>query len=93
MTNRPKNTLAQASEDTLQEVLGERQKLVDRRAFEQAVIIEPLLSINHLAQWLGISVRTIDNLAAHNEAPPFVRIGRQRKWCPDDVRAWLQSRP
>ena len=90
MTTQLKNTTAQCAVDTLQEIV-ERQDLLDQRTCEQPSMIEPLLSVKDLANWLGIGVRTIDKLVAKNEAPPFVKIIRQRKWRPADVRAWLQE--
>ena len=90
MTTHPKNTTAHAAANTLLDVV-ERQNLIDQRACVQPSMIEPLLSVKDLANWLGISVRTIDKLVAQNEAPPFVKIRRQRKWRPADVRAWLKK--
>lgn len=38
------------------------------------------LNKEQLAQQLGMSARTIDNLVRRNELPPGVRMGRQYYW-------------
>ena len=48
-----------------------------------------LLTVRELAQTLKVSPRTVESLIKLKRAPPFVRIGRARRWRIQDVNAWL----
>lgn len=53
----------------------------------------PLITDQALADWLSLSIKSIRNrLCAGDPMPPFIRVGRTRRWDPDDVRAWLCER-
>jgi excisionase family DNA binding protein len=56
---------------------------------KQAEAIHALLTIHELAQVLKVSVRTVESLIRANRAPPFIRVGRARRWRTGDVDAWL----
>jgi excisionase family DNA binding protein len=52
-----------------------------------------MLSKVELAAALNVSSRTIDRWIADGEAPPYVRLPRNRlRWRWGDVRAWLAER-
>lgn len=51
---------------------------------------EPLLSTAAVAKWLGISTRAVC-LWAECKSIPALKIGRQWRFRPDEVQAWIQS--
>ncbi len=51
-----------------------------------------LLDAKSLADYLKVSTRTLENMLVRGDGPPFLRLGRQRRWRPADVEAWLQER-
>jgi excisionase family DNA binding protein len=51
----------------------------------------PLLDAKGLAAFLSISQRTLESLILQGNAPPFTRLGRQRRWRQEDVDAWLKA--
>lgn len=52
-----------------------------------------LLRDRELAEWLGISEKTIRNrLCAGIDMPAHIRIGRTRRWDPEDVNEWLDAK-
>ena len=53
---------------------------------------KPMLTIVELAAFLNISVRKLEQLVHDGQAPPFARIGRQRRWRFSYVESWLQER-
>lgn len=54
--------------------------------------VENLLDIQGLAEFLQVSKRKLEQMIDANEAPPFIRFGRLRRWEPAEVRAWLVSK-
>lgn len=57
----------------------------------QVNAIQPLLSAAEVTQAIGISRRTFENLMGRKEGPPFLMIGRQRRWRPSDVNHWIDT--
>lgn len=53
--------------------------------------INPLMDAKSLAGYLKVSTRTLENLIGRGEGPPFLRLGRQRRWRAVDVEDWLQA--
>ena len=53
--------------------------------------IEPLMSATQVTQAIGVSRRTFENLMCRQEGPPFLLIGRQRRWRPSDVNQWIDK--
>lgn len=51
-----------------------------------------LYSVQDFARRLRISPRTLETLIARGEAPPVIRIGKLRRWKPEDITTWLDSR-
>jgi excisionase family DNA binding protein len=51
---------------------------------------EPLLSTAAVAKWLGIAPRTVC-LWAENKVIPAIKIGRQWRFRPGELRDWLGS--
>ncbi len=60
------------------------------RGMQQSAPI-PLLDAKGLAAFLSISQRTLESLILQGNAPPFTRLGRQRRWRQEDVDAWLKA--
>lgn len=51
---------------------------------------DALLRVQDVAERLGVSVRTMENLIKAGRVPAFVRIGRQRRWRPEDIERFLE---
>jgi excisionase family DNA binding protein len=50
---------------------------------------DSVLTAAEVAQRLKISLRSFEALVQAQRAPPFLRIGRLRRWRAPDVEAWL----
>jgi len=51
-----------------------------------------LLSSSELANFLGVSLATLERWRRHGEGPPFIRIGRRRiAYRPSAVRRWVEA--
>ncbi len=59
--------------------------------------LEPLLSIEELAEYLGVPLTTIYDWRVDGKGPCGVRVGRHVKFTVSDVLAWIdgqrESRP
>jgi len=53
--------------------------------------LEPLLSINDLASYLGVPVATIYDWRTNGTGPVGHRFGKHVKFMVSDVRAWVES--
>ncbi len=53
--------------------------------------LEPLLSIEALAEYVGVPVVTIYRWRTEGKGPCAVRIGRHLKFALSDVQAWLET--
>ncbi|MBO3085689.1 helix-turn-helix transcriptional regulator [Cellulomonas fengjieae] len=53
--------------------------------------LEPLLSIETLAEYVGVPVVTIYRWRTEGKGPCAVRIGRHLRFALSDVRAWLET--
>lgn len=53
--------------------------------------LEPLLSIEDLAEYLGIPVTTIYDWRVDGKGPCAVRVGRHLKFAVSDVKAWISQ--
>lgn len=51
--------------------------------------LDPLLSLDELAEYLGIPVRTIYDWRTDGKGPCGVRVGKHVKFFVSDVREWL----
>ena len=51
--------------------------------------LEPLLSVEDLAEYLGIPVTTIYDWRVDGKGPCGIRVGRHVKFAVSDVRDWL----
>jgi excisionase family DNA binding protein len=51
--------------------------------------LEPLLSIEDLARYLGVPVTTIYDWRVDGKAPRAIKVGRHLKFAVSDVQAWL----
>jgi predicted DNA-binding transcriptional regulator AlpA len=52
------------------------------------------LSKSGLAEFLGLSVRTLDRAGAMGLLPkPDLVVGRSPRWSPDTIKRWLRARP
>jgi excisionase family DNA binding protein len=59
--------------------------------------LDPLLSIEELAEYLGVPITTIYDWRVDGKGPCGVRVGRHVKFTVSDVLAWIdeqrESRP
>lgn len=53
--------------------------------------LEPLLSIEDLAEYLGVPVTTIYDWRVDGKGPCGVRVGRHVKFTVTDVLAWIDN--
>lgn len=53
--------------------------------------MDNLLKIADVAAKLNISVRMLEELILQGKAPPYIRLGRLRRWHPEQVNAWIDS--
>ena len=53
--------------------------------------LDPLLSIEDLAEYLGVPVSTIYDWRVDGKGPCGVRVGRHVKFTVTDVLAWIEN--
>lgn len=53
--------------------------------------LDPLLSIEDLAEYLGVPVTTIYDWRVDGKGPCGVRVGRHVKFTQRDVQAWIEA--
>lgn len=53
--------------------------------------LKRLLSASEVAETLGISRRRFETLISEEGGPPYLTIGRMRKWTPEDVKSWVRA--
>lgn len=51
----------------------------------------PLMSTDDLADYLRVPARTLDQWASQGKGPAFLKIGRYRRYRPEDVETWLDG--
>jgi len=56
-----------------------------------AIGLDPLLSIEDLAEYLGVPVTTIYDWRVDGKGPCGVRVGRHVKFTVTDVLAWIDN--
>lgn len=54
--------------------------------------LDPLLSIDELAEYLGVSIKTIYEWRQTGRGPVGIRVGRHLKFAVSDVRTWLDEK-
>lgn len=54
--------------------------------------MEPLWKDVQLAEYLGVDVKSLERWRREGTGPPFIRAGRQVRYDPQAVRAWLEER-
>jgi hypothetical protein len=52
----------------------------------------PFLNTAHAAYYLGISIRTLEELNEHGEGPPFRKHGRQKRFHIVELETWSNAR-
>lgn len=57
----------------------------------QQTALTPLWDAKALADYLQVSRRTMETMIARGDAPPHLRIGRQRRWRQEDVQSWVDA--
>ncbi|MFT3849815.1 MAG: helix-turn-helix domain-containing protein [Propionivibrio sp.] len=50
-----------------------------------------LVSAKQFADRLGVSLRTLEELIAQGRIPPHIRLGRLRRWHPEQVDTWINE--
>lgn len=53
---------------------------------------EPLWTVEQLAEFLGVPVRTIYAWRYKRKGPPALRVGKHVRFRPADVERWLADR-
>lgn len=54
-------------------------------------VLDPLVTITELAEYLGVPVKTIYEWRQSGRGPVGIRIGRHLKFRLSDVQAWVDS--
>jgi len=52
----------------------------------------PLLTAQQVAAHLQVSERKFEQMVHDGHAPPFIRLGRLRRWRSGDIAEWLAAR-
>ena len=60
-----------------------------KTTLQQASGLVPLMSIEDLAEFLGVPVATIYDWRVDGKGPCGIRVGRHVKFAVSDVRDWL----
>lgn len=50
-----------------------------------------LVSAKEFANRLGISVRTLEELIVQGKVPPHIKVGRLRRWHPEQLDKWINE--
>lgn len=50
-----------------------------------------LVSTKEFANRLGISVRTLEELIVQGKVPPHIKVGRLRRWHPEQLDKWINE--
>lgn len=50
-----------------------------------------LLGARNLAALLGVSLRKLEQMIARGEVPPYIKLGRTRRWRADHIEQWLDK--
>lgn len=50
-----------------------------------------LVSAKVFADRLGISLRMLEELIAQGKVPPYIKLGRLRRWHPEQVDQWINE--
>lgn len=53
--------------------------------------MEKQIDQHELAEYLGVSTRTVRTLIKRGELPPPIRIGRKQIWLRDKFTRWLEG--
>ena len=53
---------------------------------------ECALPVREAANYLGLSISTLNKLRCSGGGPPFLKLGRAVRYSPDDLKEWLDSR-
>ena len=70
--------------------VGSSAHLIDMDTLSNPMAsLEPLLSTQELAEYLGVPVKTIYQWRTCGHGPCAVRVGRHLKFAVSDVRAWV----
>ena len=61
----------------------------------EPVADENLIGSERLSEWIDVPVSTLNQWAYRGVGPAYKRVGRHRRYAPQDVRNWLdaQTRP
>jgi predicted DNA-binding transcriptional regulator AlpA len=62
----------------------------ERRADIQ---VQSLVTERDVARMTGLSLASIRRWRVHRQGPKFLKIGAAVRYRPEDVAAWLESRP
>ncbi len=65
--------------------------LLDMDIESTAPGLEPLLTVEELAGYLGVPVATIYDWRVDGKGPRAIRVGRHVKFAVSDVRAWIDA--
>lgn len=50
-----------------------------------------LISAQEFANRLGISLRMLEELIVQGKVPPYIKLGRLRRWHPEQLDKWINE--
>jgi excisionase family DNA binding protein len=50
-----------------------------------------LISAQEFANRLGISLRMLEDLIVQGKVPPYIKLGRLRRWHPEQLEKWINE--
>lgn len=50
-----------------------------------------LVSAQEFANRLGISLRMLEDLIVQGKVPPYIKLGRLRRWHPEQLEKWIDE--
>lgn len=54
--------------------------------------MQPLWKDDQCAAYLGVDEKTLERWRREGSGPPYIRAGRQVRYAPEGVAAWVEKR-
>lgn len=72
--------------------MNEPPTIIRQRAHGDLPAMEPLMSIEEVANYLRVPVLTVRWLRQEGRFAPAIKVGRRLAWAQTDIAAWVASR-
>lgn len=84
-------TFVRSVRHTLAVVVAYRHALHERSPMSTNTLPRPMLSVDAVAEILGVSSRSVRRMADSGRMPAPIRIGRFLRWHPTTLNQWLDD--